>query len=231
MIRVRRRTEPPASLAERALPFKEDVQAALDEDFSGKCYLCEGSARGNFDVEHLRPVIDFPDREFDWHNLFPACSRCNGRRKRWSADEHEPGCKRWPKGGMLDCAQDDIEVRLQQVLSTDVGGVAARFFPTGCEDSAAANTAKELNAIHSVENEWGKQICALIERRYRAVLESCVSLMRALGDCGHNWDAPAVRIQQTKLELVLSTSAPYAGLIRTKMRHDLPAQWVTRLAL
>jgi uncharacterized protein (TIGR02646 family) len=72
VIGVERRVEPPPSLASRSAPFKDDVRTALDEDFGGKCYLCEGIASSSFDVEHLRPKCDFPELEFDWCNLFPA---------------------------------------------------------------------------------------------------------------------------------------------------------------
>lgn len=148
VIRVTRRTEAPSSLAPKHGPFGDDVKRVLCEDFHGKCYLCEGEARGSFDVEHLRPVCDFPELKFDSNNLFLAHSRCNERRKRWSDSEREPGMKRWPRGGLLDCCRDDVDARLQQVVSTTVKGVEIQFSATVPDDAQARNTAVELNAIH-----------------------------------------------------------------------------------
>lgn len=49
MIFVRRRAEAPAP---------RDVREALEEDFYGKCYLCESHCR-IAQIEHLKPQVPF----------------------------------------------------------------------------------------------------------------------------------------------------------------------------
>jgi uncharacterized protein (TIGR02646 family) len=194
MIRVHRREVAPASLATiQKRPFKEDVLQALHEDFHGKCYLCEGLAAESFDVEHLHPVADFAELEFDWGNLFPAHSRCNQRRKTWNVIERACGKMRWPEGGMLDCTSDDIDARLKQELTTVVSGVSIEFAEVDANDRAALNTAIELNAIHSKDNFWGKQICNLVERQYERALRAYEELRLAVAQCRNDWDTTEVK--------------------------------------
>ena len=192
MIQVQRRKEPPPSLADQCRPFKEDVRHALNDDFFGKCYLCGGIASDSFDVEHLRPVCDFPGAEYSWQNLFPAHSRCNERRKRWSKEEREAQHKRWPRGGLLDCSSDDIDGRLKQEFITDATGAHARFQSSLTSDMPAANSANELNSIHSRDCFWGLQISILIGKRYSSVLTAYSRLSAAFQQAGRNWGDPSV---------------------------------------
>lgn len=222
MIRIARSADAPQSLVPRSRPFGDDVRAALDRDFLGKCYLCEGLASECFDVEHLRPVVDFPELEFDWQNLFLSHPRCNQRRKRWSGAQREPGRKSWPRGGLLDCCHDDVDGRLEHSLATEVGGVVVAFDPRDPSDLAASNTAAELNSIHDHRCFWGRQLLGLIDKRWRELLRVYAALLQSLASCGSDWDAPPVRDQLDNLRAMLDTRAPYAGLLRTGLRavHD-----------
>ncbi len=231
MIRVERRIDSPPSLASRSTPFGDDVRIALDEDFSGKCYLCEGIATISFDVEHLRPKCDFPDLAFDWSNLFPAHSRCNERRKTWTAAEREPTHQRWPKGGMLDCTCDNVEIRLAQLVVTDVGGLSVSFTATDPCDIPAVNTASELNAIHSSNAFWGRQISSDLTRRYVDVTKAYAELVRLLKQFNEDWEESAVLVQQSRVKEMLSRRSPYAALIRAKMRELVVLSWHPLLGL
>ena len=217
MIRVERRIEPPPSLASRSAPFRDDVKTALDEDFDGKCYLCEGIASDSFDVEHLRPKCDFPELAFDWSNLFPAHSRCNERRKTWTAAEREPEHRRWPKGGMLDCAADDVGSRLTHRVVIDVETIVS-IAATDPNDKPAVNTATELATIYSPHSFWGRQICSLLGSRYVDVNKAYLKLLQLLAQYGEDWEQSAVSDQQMVVREMLSPHSPYAGLIRSKMR-------------
>jgi uncharacterized protein (TIGR02646 family) len=232
MIRVHRREVAPASLATiEKRPFKEDVLQALHDDFHGKCYLCEGLAAESFDVEHLHPVTDFAELAFEWKNLFLAHARCNQRRKTWSAAERACGKKRWPEGGMLDCTTDDVEDRLRQELTTVVSGVSIRFAEVESNDRAAFNTTVELNAIHSKDHFWGRQLCSLVETQYERALRAYEDLRVAVTNCRNDWDGAEVREAADHFKDFIIPSAPYAGLIRNKFRVMLPPEWCLKLAL
>ena len=84
MVKVERSFPAPASLAVEAQKVKgsysmPDVVKQLKEDFHNKCYICELSELQDAQVEHLLPHFDgkYPERKFDWNNLFWSCGHCN----------------------------------------------------------------------------------------------------------------------------------------------------------
>lgn len=55
------------------------VQEKLQEDFKGKCYICESKFFTSPVVEHFKPHRDIDiGLKFNWENLFLACGYCNG---------------------------------------------------------------------------------------------------------------------------------------------------------
>lgn len=84
MVKVERSFPAPVSLALEAQKAngsysKPDVVKQLKEDFHNKCYICELSDLQDAQVEHLLPHLDgkYPERKFDWNNLFWSCGHCN----------------------------------------------------------------------------------------------------------------------------------------------------------
>lgn len=59
---------------------KPDVIKRLKEDFHNKCYICEMKDLQDPNVEHLLLYKNgkYPERKYDWENLFWSCSHCNG---------------------------------------------------------------------------------------------------------------------------------------------------------
>lgn len=55
----------------------EDVIRKLEEDFKGKCYICEQKYPTSINVEHFISHQSDVDLKFDWNNLFFACGHCN----------------------------------------------------------------------------------------------------------------------------------------------------------
>ena len=131
MIRIKRSAVPPPSLAHQKKLKSgeyngEDVKCQLNDDFHGKCYICEKILTDRH-VEHLRPHYDaeFPglndrnevretehwNRKFDWHNLFPSCGHCNGLK---GTTEH-----------IIDCCRMDPEQVIRQKMSASEVFVSA----------------------------------------------------------------------------------------------------------
>lgn len=82
MIKIDKNSTAPASLAlERdnanGSYTCEDVIQQLNEDFYGKCYLCEIKPLQSIQVEHLIPHRGDKQLKFDWNNLFLSCPHCN----------------------------------------------------------------------------------------------------------------------------------------------------------
>lgn len=57
-----------------------DIKEALSLSSHGKCAFCEciPSEGGYIEVEHYKPKSIYPASTFDWLNLLPSCSQCNG---------------------------------------------------------------------------------------------------------------------------------------------------------
>lgn len=105
MIKIERTFPAPASLAIEAKRASgkydgPDVIKQLREDAHDKCYICEMKGLQDPVVEHLLPHKNgkYPDRKFDWNNLFWSCGHCNGGKNQQKYDE-----------GIIDCCQQDPE--------------------------------------------------------------------------------------------------------------------------
>lgn len=65
-----------------AIRREEDYRSGLVfqllvQDSCGKCYICEDSLHTAPNVEHRIPHKGDLSLQYDWHNLFLACSHCN----------------------------------------------------------------------------------------------------------------------------------------------------------
>lgn len=117
MVKVKRSFPAPKSLAEEAKKAtgkydKSDVIEQLKKDFHNKCYICEMKELQDPNVEHLLPHKNgkYPERKFDWENLFWSCEHCNSVKNNGKYDE-----------GIIDCCKYDPENYLKfQVKNDDV---------------------------------------------------------------------------------------------------------------
>ncbi len=109
MVKIKRSFPPPESLATEARKSagrydKEDVIQRLRRDFHNKCYICEIKELQDPNVEHLMPHKNgkYPERKFDWENLFWSCGHCNGVKNNSRYDK-----------GIIDCCKQDPEKYLK----------------------------------------------------------------------------------------------------------------------
>ncbi|XXY47443.1 hypothetical protein WME91_46320 [Sorangium sp. So ce269] len=217
MIDVHRPAEAPASLGEGKRCTGADVLEALHHVFLGKCYLCETPiAVGTFEVDHRRPRSDqrFTHLICAWDNLFPTCTTfdCNQRRR-----------KRYPDGGLLDPGQG-VEHRILQRIEGAVsislrkaGTVDIVFRATEPADSAAVNTAEELDRIH---NGTHSSAALKADALRLAILEhvSSVSLevYRLVSlSAGPTLERAVLDDQRQRVQALVSRRAPYAMLVRS----------------
>lgn len=58
----------------------QEIKAALAGSSNGKCAFCEciPTEGGYIAVEHFKPKSIYPGATFEWSNLLPSCSQCNG---------------------------------------------------------------------------------------------------------------------------------------------------------
>lgn len=88
MIKIERSFPAPASLEimkkkNRWDYTSKDLTERLQSDFHDKCYICSLKELQSPQIEHLRPHKNgkYPERKFDWNNLFWACGHCNRIKK------------------------------------------------------------------------------------------------------------------------------------------------------
>lgn len=115
MVKIERTFPAPSSLATEAQKKsgsyeKPDVVERLKADFHNKCYICELKNLQDPQVEHLLPHKNgrYPERKFDWNNLFWACSHCNSVKNQEKYDL-----------GILDCCKTDPEKEIAFRLKGD----------------------------------------------------------------------------------------------------------------
>lgn len=112
MVKIERSFPAPASLAREAGKANgkydgQDVIEQLKTDFHNKCYICEMKGLQDPNVEHLLPHKNgrYPERKFDWENLFWSCGHCNGIKNNSKYDD-----------GIIDCCKNDPEKELSFYL-------------------------------------------------------------------------------------------------------------------
>ena len=105
MVKIKRSFPAPKSLAVekekvRGSYSEPDVICQLKKDFHNKCYICEIDHLQDPQVEHLLPHMNgkYPERKFDWNNLFWACGHCNSVKNQRKYDE-----------GIINCCKEDPE--------------------------------------------------------------------------------------------------------------------------
>ncbi len=120
MVKVERSFPAPESLAVEAKKkngsySSTDVVERLKEDFNNKCYICELKDLQDPQIEHLLPHKNgkYPERIFDWNNLFWVCGHCNNVKNQ---DKYDEGildcCNQDPENDIFfDCTENDISLR------------------------------------------------------------------------------------------------------------------------
>ena len=76
-----------------------EVNAALQEMFYGKCYICERKGIESMEIEHLVPHKEDINLKYDWNNLFLVCHHCNNIK----------GAKYNP---ILNCTEEEIDKKI-----------------------------------------------------------------------------------------------------------------------
>lgn len=74
----------------------QEVNAALQEMFHKKCYICENKIITSYQIEHFIPQRENADLKYSWENLFLACAHCNNIK----SSKYQP---------MIDCTKEDVE--------------------------------------------------------------------------------------------------------------------------
>lgn len=207
MVKVERSPDAPASLAvEKEKGTRnyrgEDVIVKLNEDFRGKCYLCEINDLQSVEVDHLKAHHNGRDRDrlFDWNNLFLCCAHCNGVKNMKQYEDL-----------VLDCCQVEPEIYLNQKL---VDG-HVRVEPL-IHTHEAEITAQLLVECFEKDNTGIRTIeCAT---RVRALQSAMTVLYKSLEKYKEN---PKATSTLRALRGMLDRGYKFAGFTRTYVRQHI----------
>lgn len=139
MIKVERSSKVPESLKAKREYTGTDVVMQLKHDFYDKCYICGIKPVQDPQIEHLLPHKNgtFPERKYDWNNLFWSCSHCNSIKNQAKYDEN-----------VLDCCKKDPELFIDFSLKDDSVFVRAKDH----KDIEAIVTAELVNEVFNKKN-------------------------------------------------------------------------------
>jgi hypothetical protein len=120
-----------------------DVLDAFDEYFFAKCYLTEQRFVSSYamDIEHFYPKSQFPEKRYDWSNLYPADHNANMAKPNL-----------YPENGYLDPCDpnDDVENEIRYAI--DFSAKCIYFEAVNRTNMKAVNTAELLHRIHNGHN-------------------------------------------------------------------------------
>ncbi len=208
MVKIRRSFPAPASLeTESRNPSggsytRADVLQRLKEDFHDKCYICEMKELQDPEVEHLLPHKNrtYPERVFDWNNLFWACGHCNKVKNQRKYDE-----------GILDCCDQDPE----DVISFRLRETKVIVTAKAEDDSKAVLTAILVEEVFNLKNTAMRDHKR--ELRFRKLNEEMNVLYDNLEEMKKN---PGSRVIMRKLQALLRRESAFAAFKRNYVREN-----------
>ena len=208
MVKVVRSYPAPESLAVEAAKkngsYKEkDVVERLKSDFNDKCYICEIKDLQDPEVEHLLPHKNgmYPERKFDWDNLFWACGHCNKVKNNEKYDD-----------GIIDCCKQDPEALLKFSLAGDDVDIRA----INVDDSQSVLTATLIYETFNLRNT-GIRIAAC-DTRMDELRKAMIVLYKELEKYQRK---PESERNRRMMRVLLSRSSAFAAFKRGYVREHL----------
>lgn len=219
MVKVERNLPAPDSLAIEAKKAngsyrEKDVIDSLRIVFHDKCYICELKGLQDPEVEHLLPHKGgkYPERKYDWNNLFWSCGHCNRVKNKEIYDV-----------GIIDCCRQDPEALLRLYLIED--DVYVEAFDKN--DEKVVLTANLIEETFNLRNTGIRE--AECDYRIKALMESMNIFYRELEKY---MDDPDSNKNKRMMQSLLSRESAFAAFKRGFIREredDYPGlvQYIT----
>lgn len=209
MVKVERSFPAPDSLAIEAQKkdgsySESDVVERLKNDFHNKCYICELDDLSDPQVEHLRPHFNgqYPDRKFDWNNLFWSCGHCNNVKNQRKYDDN-----------IIDCCKEDPESMIYFRLHSGEISITAK----NSDNIKAMRTAELVTEVFNLKNT-GMRVYKSDYRFQKLNLE-----MNKLYDTLDELrKSPDSKFALRKLKALLRKESKFAAFKRCYIRENEP---------
>lgn len=207
MVKIERSFPAPKSLAIEANKAfgsyeKEDVVERLIKDFHNKCYICEMDKLQDPQVEHLLPHKGnkYPDRKFDWNNLFWSCGHCNGIKNQEKYDT-----------GIVDCCKIDPEKVMFFRLKEEMVQILAKDE----KDARAVLTAELIMEVFDKRNTAMR--IYKCDMRFRELNQEMNKLYDSIEELQDN---PESKFAMKKLKALLRKESRFAAFKRNYIREN-----------
>ena len=202
MIKVDRTFPAPKSLETEAKKkngsyTEKDVVDQLLRDFHKKCYICEINDPQDPKLEHLLQHKNgkYPERKFDWNNLFLSCGHCNSVKNQKKYDE-----------GIIDCCKVDPEKLLTFRINENAVEIEKKEEK---EDKTLDRTIELLQEVYGIDNTGMREYKS--DMRFKGVLRQMNLLYDNLEQLKENPDSKMV---QRKLKVLLRRESAFAAFKR-----------------
>lgn len=207
MVKVERTFPAPKSLAVEAEKAngsysEPDVIEQLRKDFHNKCYICELKDLRDPQVEHRLPHMNgkYPDRKYDWNNLFRSCSHCNNVKNKRIYDQ-----------GIIDCCVQDPEELLRFRLKEDDVEVEA----IDLKDESDVCTAQLIREVFNLRNTGMREYKST--KRLKELTKEMNKLYNTLEEIEKTPDSEFL---QRKLKALLRKESAFAAFKRGFIREN-----------
>lgn len=205
MVKIERSTPAPESLSieknkANGSYSQPDVVKRLKQDFYDKCYICGLDNLPDIQVEHLLPHMNgkYPERKFDWNNLFLSCPHCNGVKNKRKYDV-----------GILNCCITDPEIKISFRLEDERLVIQSK--KEG--DDQAALTAELVREVFE-QNDTGIRTHAT-QIRYN---ELCREMNKLYDNLEGMRKKPDSKYYHRKLQALLQRKSRFAAFKREYVR-------------
>lgn len=141
------------------------VNAALQEMFHGKCYICENKDITSYQIEHLYPYSKNIDLKYDWNNLFLSCAHCNNIK----LDKYEP---------IIDCTKENVEKSIAFRKKGYFGTEEELLFELLDYRETTKNTQKLLREVYYGTTPQKKMEAKILRRILRKELSTFKEYVR-----------------------------------------------------
>ena len=207
MVKIQRSYPAPESLEKEAKKSsgsysEQDVVDRLKNDFHNKCYICEVDNLQDPQIEHLLPHMDgkYPERKFDWNNLFWSCGHCNSVKNQRKYDT-----------GIIDCCKEDPEEFISFRLEDGEVEVTA----IDAENNKAVLTAELITDVFCLHNTGMRTYKS--QHRYKELNLEMNALYDALEEFKDN---PQSRFVCRKVQALLRRESRFAAFKRNYVRDN-----------
>lgn len=207
MVKIERSFPAPESLAIEAKKSsgsyeEDDVVQRLIADFHNKCYICEMKELQDPQVEHLMPHKNgkYPERKFDWNNLFWACGHCNGIKNQNKYDV-----------GIVDCCKIDPE----EVIVFRLQDEEIQVFAKNQDNAQAVLTAELVTEVFELRNTSMRVYKS--DMRFKKLNKEMNKLYDSLEELEAN---PTSRFALQKVKALLRRESSFAAFKRNHIREN-----------